>query len=207
MCFNSIFLNSGQTCTAFSRLLIPKAEQAAIEKELVDIAREYTVGDPADHTVKLGPVASQAQFTKIRGFIEKGIAAGARVLMGGVPDESKGWYVEPTIFTDVDNARMEIARKEIFGPVLCVIPYGTVDDAVRIANDTEYGLNAAVYGDKAEAIYVAHRIQAGNVYINASPRDCAAPFGGYKMSGIGREGGTYGMMEFTQQKALFDTGK
>lgn len=207
LCFNSIFLNSGQTCTAFSRLLIPKAEQAAIEKELVDIAREYTVGDPADHTVKLGPVASQAQFTKIRGFIEKGIAAGARVLTGGVPDESKGWYVEPTIFTDVDNARMEIARKEIFGPVLCVIPYGTVDDAVRIANDTEYGLNAAVYGDKAEAIYVAHRIQAGNVYINASPRDCAAPFGGYKMSGIGREGGTYGMMEFTQQKALFDTGK
>jgi aldehyde dehydrogenase (NAD+) len=115
--------------------------------------------------------------------------------------------VQPTIFTDVDNAKMQIARKEIFGPVLCVIPYDTVDDAVRLANDTDYGLNAGVYGKKEEAIAVAHRIQAGNVYINASPRDCAAPFGGYKQSGIGREGGVYGMLEFTQQKALFDTGK
>ena len=127
-------------------------------------------------------------------------------MTGGVPDDGAGWYVQPTIFTDVDNETMEIARREIFGPVLCVIPYDTVDDAVRIANDTPYGLNAGVYGDKAEAIAVARRLQAGNVYINASPRDCAAPFGGYKESGIGREGGIYGMIEFTQQKALFDTG-
>jgi aldehyde dehydrogenase (NAD+) len=206
LCFNSIFLNSGQTCTAFSRLLIPRTEQAAIEAKLVEIAKEYTVGDPTDHQVKLGPVASAAQFAKIKGYIERGLAEGARLLTGGVP-EGDGWYVQPTIFTDVDNAKMQIARKEIFGPVLCVIPYDTVDDAVRLANDTDYGLNAGVYGKKEEAIAVAHRIQAGNVYINASPRDCAAPFGGYKQSGIGREGGVYGMLEFTQQKALFDTGK
>ena len=102
---------------------------------------------------------------------------------------------------------MAIAREEIFGPVLCVIAYKDIEEAVAIANDTAYGLNACVYGAKEEAIAVAHRIQAGNVYINASPRDCAAPFGGYKQSGIGREGGVYGMLEFTQQKALFDTGK
>lgn len=207
LCCNSIFLNSGQTCTAFSRFLVPRAEQAAVEAKLVEIAREYTVGDPTDHTVKLGPVASAAQFAKVRDCIRKGLDEGARLLTGGVPDDGAGWYVQPTIFTDVDNETMEIARREIFGPVLCVIPYDTVDDAVRIANDTPYGLNAGVYGDKAEAIAVARRLQAGNVYINASPRDCAAPFGGYKESGIGREGGIYGMIEFTQQKALFDTGR
>lgn len=102
---------------------------------------------------------------------------------------------------------MTIAQDEIFGPVLCVITYKDTDDAVRIANDTRYGLNAGVYGPKEEAIAIAHRIKAGNVYINASPRDTAAPFGGYKESGLGREGGIYGMLEFTQQKALFDTGE
>lgn len=102
---------------------------------------------------------------------------------------------------------MTIAQDEIFGPVLCVITYKDEEDAVSIANDVRYGLNASVYGPKEKAIAIAHRIQAGNVYINASPRDTAAPFGGYKESGIGREGGIYGMLEFTQQKALFDTGK
>ena len=101
---------------------------------------------------------------------------------------------------------MTIAQDEIFGPVLCVINYKDEEEAVRIANDVRYGLNAGVYGPKAEALKVAHRIQAGNVYINSSPRDTAAPFGGYKESGLGREGGVYGMIEFTQQKALFDTG-
>ena len=207
LCFNSIFLNSGQTCTAFSRLLIPESEKETIEKQLVEIAKEYTVGDPTDHTVKLGPVSSMAQYKKISEYIQKGIDEGATLLIGGLPTSpDHGYYIQPTIFTDVKNS-MDIAQNEIFGPVLCVITYKDVADAIAIANDTRYGLNAGVYGPKEEAIDVAHHIQAGNVYINNSPRDTAAPFGGYKESGLGREGGVYGMIEFTQQKALFDTGK
>ena len=139
----------------------------------------------------------------------KGVEEGATLLYGEVPKdlgETGGYYIHPVIFTDVKNS-MTIAQDEIFGPVLCVITYKDIDDAVAIANDVRYGLNAGVYGPKQEAIAVAHRIQSGNVYINDSPRDTAAPFGGYKESGIGREGGVYGMIEFTQQKALFDTCK
>lgn len=205
LCFNSIFLNSGQTCTAFSRLLIPESEKETIKKQLVEIAKEYTVGDPEDHHVKLGPVSSMAQYKKISEYIQKGMDEGACLLIGGLPPSpDHGYYIYPTIFTDVDNS-MTIAQDEIFGPVLCVITYKDEEEAIRIANDVRYGLNAGVYGPKEKALKVAHRIQAGNVYINSSPRDTAAPFGGYKESGIGREGGVYGMIEFTQQKALFDT--
>lgn len=204
-CFNSIFLNSGQTCTALSRLIIPKSEEAKIEARLAAIVKEYTVGDPADHSVKVGPLASLSQYRKVKSYIEKGIAEGARLLAGGVPDAPvRGYYVEPTIFTGC-TMDMTIARDEIFGPVLCVFTYETEDEAVALANDTRYGLNAAVYGPKERAVAVAKKIRAGNVYINDSPRDTAAPFGGYKESGLGREGGVYGMLEFTQQKALFDT--
>lgn len=204
-CFNSIFLNSGQTCTALSRLIIPKSEEAKIEARLAAIVKEYTVGDPADHSVKVGPLASLSQYRKVKSYIEKGIAEGARLLAGGVPGAPvRGYYVEPTIFTGC-TMDMTIARAEIFGPVLCVFTYETEDEAVALANDTRYGLNAAVYGPKERAVAVAKKIRAGNVYINDSPRDTAAPFGGYKESGLGREGGVYGMLEFTQQKALFDT--
>lgn len=204
-CFNSIFLNSGQTCTALSRLIIPKSEEAKIEARLAAIVKEYTVGDPADHSVKVGPLASLSQYRKVRSYIEKGLSEGARLLAGGVPgDPVRGYYVEPTIFTGC-TMDMTIARDEIFGPVLCVFTYETEDEAVALANDTRYGLNAAVYGPKERAVAVAKKIRAGNVYINDSPRDTAAPFGGYKESGLGREGGVYGMLEFTQQKALFDT--
>lgn len=204
-CFNSIFLNSGQTCTALSRLIIPKSEEAKIEARLAAIVKEYTVGNPADHSVKVGPLASLSQYRKVKSYIEKGIAEGARLLAGGVPGAPvRGYYVEPTIFTGC-TMDMTIARDEIFGPVLCVFTYETEDEAVALANDTRYGLNAAVYGPKERAVAVAKKIRAGNVYINDSPRDTAAPFGGYKESGLGREGGVYGMLEFTQQKALFDT--
>lgn len=204
-CFNSIFLNSGQTCTALSRLIIPKSEEVKIEARLAAIVKEYTVGDPADHSVKVGPLASLSQYRKVKSYIEKGIAEGARLLAGGVPGAPvRGYYVEPTIFTGC-TMDMTIARDEIFGPVLCVFTYETEDEAVALANDTRYGLNAAVYGPKERAVAVAKKIRAGNVYINDSPRDTAAPFGGYKESGLGREGGVYGMLEFTQQKALFDT--
>lgn len=202
--FNSIFLNSGQTCTAFSRMLIPESEKEPIFARMKDIAREYTVGDPFDPAVKIGPMASRAQFDKVKSFIESGIKAGAKRLIGNVPEEpKKGYYISPVIFTDVTND-MDIARKEIFGPVLCVITYKTLDEAIAIANDTRYGLNAGVFGPKEEALAAARKINAGNVYVNNSPRDVAAPFGGYKESGLGREGGIYGMMEFTQQKAVFD---
>lgn len=207
LCFNSIFLNSGQTCTAFSRLLIPKSEQSVIEKKLIEIAKEYTTGNPEDSSTKLGPLASLRQYEKVKSYIESGIQEGARLLYGTVPENSNnGYYISPTIFTCV-TPEMSIARDEIFGPVLCVFPYKTEEEAIRIANDTRYGLNAGVYGEKEKAITVAKKIEAGNIYINASPRDTSAPFGGYKQSGLGREGGIYGMIEFTQQKALFDTGK
>ena len=204
-CFNSIFLNSGQTCTAFSRLLIPESEKDIIEKKLIKIAEEYTTGDPNDSHTKLGPVSSKQQFNKIKSYIEKGIKEGAHLLVGHIPEEpTTGYYISPVIFSDVKND-MDIAKDEIFGPVLCVITYKDEEDAIQIANDTAYGLNAGVYGpDKESAIRIAKCIAAGNVYINDSPRDTAAPFGGYKKSGIGREGGIYGMIEFTQQKALFD---
>lgn len=207
LCFNSIFLNSGQTCTAFSRLLIPKSEQSVIEKKLIEIAKEYTTGNPEDPSTKLGPLASLRQYEKVKSYIKSGIQEGARLLYGTVPENSNnGYYISPTIFTCV-TSEMSIARDEIFGPVLCVFPYETEEEAIRIANDTRYGLNAGVYGEKEKAIAVAKKIEAGNIYINASPRDTSAPFGGYKQSGLGREGGIYGMIEFTQQKALFDTGK
>ena len=207
LCFNSIFLNSGQTCTAFSRLLIPKSEQSVIEKKLIEIAKEYTTGNPEDSSTKLGPLASLRQYEKVKSYIESGIQEGARLLYGTVPENSNnGYYISPAIFTCV-TSEMSIAKDEIFGPVLYVFPYETEEEAIRIANDTRYGLNAGVYGEKEKAIAVAKKIEAGNIYINASPRDTSAPFGGYKQSGLGREGGIYGMIEFTQQKALFDTGK
>lgn len=204
-CFDSIFLNSGQTCTAFSRLLIPESDEALIKNKLIEISKEYTIGDPNDESVKIGPMASKQQFEKVKGYIEKGLKEGAHLLLGTIPgNSSDGYFISPVIFTDVTND-MSIAQEEIFGPVLCVITYQNESDAIRIANDTKYGLNAGVYGpDKETAVAVAKRIQAGNVYINDGPRDTAAPFGGYKESGIGREGGIYGMLEFTQQKALFD---
>ena len=202
--FDSIFLNSGQTCTAFSRLLVPESDKELIEKLLLKRLPDYPVGDPTDPSVKIGPVSSKAQFEKITSYLKLGLEEGATLLAGEIPtDCSNGYYIKPAIFTDVKNS-MRIAREEIFGPVLCVITYKTVEEAIAIANDTPYGLNAAVFGDKNEAIAVAKRIKAGNVYINDGPRDVTAPFGGYKQSGIGREGGYAGLLEFTQQKAIFD---
>lgn len=207
LCFNSIFLNSGQTCTAFSRLLIPKSEQAVIEKKLIEMSKEYVTGNPKDPSTKLGPLASLRQYEKVKSYIESGIRDGAKLLCGTVPKQpQKGYYISPAIFTHVTPS-MSIAEDEIFGPVLCVFPYETEEEAVQIANNTRYGLNAGVYGEKEKAVAIAKQLEAGNVYINASPRDTAAPFGGYKQSGLGREGGIYGMLEFTQQKAVFDTGK
>lgn len=202
--FGSVFYNSGQTCTALTRLIVPEADLDRVKELLMRRIPELTVGDPFDPKTKIGPMASKSQYEKVLSYIELGQKEGAKLLTGGAaPEAGVGYYIKPTIFTDVTND-MRIAREEIFGPVLCVLTYKTVDEAVAIANDTPYGLNAAVFGERKAALAVAKRIKAGNVYVNGGPRDVTAPFGGYKQSGIGREGGRYGLMEFTQLKATFD---
>jgi len=202
----SCYLNSGQTCTAFTRMLVPQDRH----DEIVDIIRDevesvYTLGDPATGAGRLGPLISDAQRTRVRGYIEKGVEEGATLVTGGAeaPDDlPTGYYVRPTVFAGVDNS-MTIAQEEIFGPVLSVIPYADVDDAVRIANDTSYGLSGGVWGaDKDRAQGVARRLRTGQVEVNGGGFNPLAPFGGYKQSGIGRELGKYGLEEFLQTKAM-----
>ncbi len=201
----SLLPNCGQTCSALSRLLVPidrkEEAEAAVRQELA----RYTVGDPTDPATDIGCLSGRRQYDKVRHYIEQGLAEGATMLTGSVPpaDPQGGYFVEPVVFTDV-TPQMTIAREEIFGPVLSVLTYTDIDEGVRLANDTVYGLNAAVCGPHAEAVRVAKRIRSGNVYINDAPRDITAPFGGYKQSGIGREGGLVGLLDFTQTKVIFD---
>lgn len=200
----SIFYNSGQTCTALSRLIVPEDDLPRIEAIVRETVAHLKVGDPTDPTTDLGPLSSASQFKKVSEYIALGVQEGATLLCGDLPEKNnKGYYVEPTVFSHVTND-MRIAREEIFGPVLCILTYRTVDEAIAIANDTPYGLNAAVFGPKEEAEIVAKQLKAGNVYVNDAPRDVTAPFGGYRESGIGREGGAAGLLEFTQLKAVFD---
>ena len=202
----SAYLNSGQTCTAFTRLLVPADKHDAI----VDTLREeveavYTIGDPAIGAGRLGPLISDTQRDRVRGYIQKGIDEGATLVTGGpeAPDDlPTGYYVKPTVFADVRND-MTIAQEEIFGPVLSVIPYDDVDDAVQIANDSPFGLSGGVWGaDLDGAKAVARRIRTGGVEVNGGSYNPLAPFGGYKQSGIGREAGKYGLEEFLQTKAM-----
>ncbi|MCU1352712.1 MAG: aldehyde dehydrogenase family protein, partial [Acidimicrobiales bacterium] len=178
--------------------------------QIVDILRDeveskYTIGDPATGGGFLGPLISDAQRTRVRGYITKGIEEGATLVVGGpeAPEDlPTGYYVKPTVFANVSND-MTIAREEIFGPVLSVIPYDDVEDAVRIANDTEYGLSGGVWGaDPERAKGVARRIRTGQLEINGGSFNPLAPFGGYKQSGNGRELGKYGLEEFLQTKSL-----
>ena len=199
---NSIYRNTGQSCSALSRLLVPRDDKEEIEKMIVEMTRSFSFGNPKDSNVEIGPLASKKQFDKVKSYIEVGIKEGAKLLIGEVPIESEGYYVGPTVFTDVTN-NMEIAQSEIFGPVLCVIAYDSVDEAIDIANDTEYGLSSAVFGEDLEAMEVAGKIKAGGVMVNSGSSLHKAPFGGYKQSGIGREGGTFGLEEFLEIKAIF----
>ena len=199
------FTNSGQSCNAPTRMLVPASRQA----EAIAIARaaaeKMKVGDPLQDGVKLGPVVSEMQFNKIQGMIQRGIDEGAQLVTGGVgrPDGlSVGYYVKPTVFADVKNT-MTIAREEIFGPVLAIIPYQTEDEAIAIANDTPYGLSGYVSsGDLDRARRVASRLRTGNVHLNGAPASFDAPFGGYKQSGNGREWGVNGFEEFLETKAV-----
>ena len=199
------FINSGQSCIAPSRMLIPRAKQEEIESLLVQEAAKVRIGDPTLRETTMGPVANAAQWDRVQGLIATGIAEGARLLTGGpgLPEGvNRGYYVRPTIFTDVTND-MTIARTEIFGPVLSVIAYDSIDEAIEIANDSDYGLAGYVYGrdlDQAEA--VARRIRAGRIFINNPPFDFSAPFGGYRQSGNGRELGVFGLTEYLEVKAM-----
>ena len=200
----SCFGNSGQSCNAPTRMLVPAARMAeAIEVAKVAAAKA-TVGDPQDETTRLGPVVSEMQYTKIQSLIAKGIEEGAELIAGGTgrPEGlDEGYYVQPTVFANVTND-MTIAREEIFGPVLSIIAYQDEEDAVRIANDTDYGLSGYVSGEASHAQAVALKLRTGNVHINGAGPDFTAPFGGYKQSGNGREWGIEGFEEFLETKAI-----
>jgi aldehyde dehydrogenase (NAD+) len=197
-------LNSGQTCSAWTRMVVPRSRyQQALELAAQAIG-SLKVGDPLDASTRLGPLISATQRERVEGYIAKGKQEGARVVMGGRRPAGfdKGYYVEPTIFADVQS-KMTIAQEEIFGPVLSVLPYDTEDDAVRIANDTIYGLAGGVWsGDPDRAMRVARRMRTGQVDVNGGKYNPLAPFGGYKHSGIGRELGMFGLEEYFQIKSI-----
>ena len=199
---DKVFLNTGQTCSALSRLIIPREEKEIIEELIIEKSKKYKVGNPNEADTIVGPLASKKQFDKVSYYINKGIEEGARLLVGEVPKESEGYYVSPTVFVDVNN-NMEIARSEIFGPVLSVICYDSVEEAISIANDTQFGLSGAVFGPDESAKMVAKQIRTGNIVVNEGNFTHKAPFGGFKHSGIGREGGKYGIEEFLEIKATF----
>jgi acyl-CoA reductase-like NAD-dependent aldehyde dehydrogenase len=199
------FLNSGQTCIAWSRLLVPRSrhdEAAALARE---VAEAYVLGDPLDPATTLGPVATAAHRDRVRGAILAAVDDGAALVTGGSdrPDGlDRGWFVKPTVFAGVDPA-MAVGREEVFGPVLAIIPHDGDDDAVRIANDSVYGLHAGVFsGDRERALTVARRLRAGQVDVNGGGFNHLAPFGGYKQSGYGRELGRHGLDAYLELKSV-----
>jgi aldehyde dehydrogenase (NAD+) len=202
------FLNSGQACAAGTRLLVPRAQLESVKRAIRDAMRAFTVGDPADPKTAVGPMVSQKQFDRVQSYIRKGIEEGAEVLVGGEGRPrgvDAGYFVKPTVFVNVKND-MAIAQEEIFGPVLSVIAYDSEDDAIRIANDSRYGLHAAVIGtDLQRARRVASQLRAGRVVINGMTDDPQAPWGGFKYSGVGREYGRYGIEAFLETRAILES--
>jgi aldehyde dehydrogenase (NAD+) len=200
-----VFQNSGQSCNAPTRMLVPASKMTEVEAIAKRVADTVLVGDPTSEKTLMGPVVSKLQFDRVESYIEKGIAEGAHLVTGGTgrPDGlDKGYFVKPTIFSNVRND-MTIAREEIFGPVLCILPYRTEDEAVKIANDTPYGLAAYVWSqDNVRARRVGNRIRAGQVALNGASGDMKTPFGGFKMSGNGREYGEFGLRDFLEVKAV-----
>jgi aldehyde dehydrogenase (NAD+) len=201
------FLNSGQACAAGTRLLVPKSRLDEVKRIIRDEMRAFTVGDPADPNIAVGPMVSQKQYERVESYIRKGIEEGAEVLVGGEGRPKgleSGYFVKPTVFVNVTND-MAIAQEEIFGPVLSVIAYDSEDEAIRIANDSKYGLHSAVMGtDLERARRVASQLRAGRVVINNMTDDPQAPWGGFKYSGVGREYGKYGIEAFLEPKAILE---
>jgi aldehyde dehydrogenase (NAD+) len=202
------FLNSGQACAAGTRLLVPRSRLDAVKRAIAGAMAAFPVGDPADPKIAVGPAVSQKQYERVQSYIRKGIDDGAEVLVGGEGHPrglEAGYFTKPTVFVNVTND-MTIAREEIFGPVLSVIAYDTEEDAIRIANDSKYGLHAAVMGtDIQRARRVASRLRAGRVVINGMTDDPQAPWGGFKYSGVGREYGRYGIEAFLEPRAILET--
>jgi aldehyde dehydrogenase (NAD+) len=199
------FMNSGQACIAGTRILVPKSRMSEVESLAITAVEQTRAGDPRDPETAVGPMVSRKQWERVQRYIRIGIEEGATLLTGGEglpPDLNAGWFVRPTVFGHVRND-MTIAREEIFGPVLCIIPYSDEEEAIAIANDTLYGLQAYVLSSSAaRARAVAARIEAGRVLINTLSHEPEAPFGGFKQSGIGREYGSYGLEAFLEPKSV-----
>ncbi|TDQ25106.1 aldehyde dehydrogenase (NAD+) [Raoultella sp. BIGb0149] len=200
------FMNSGQACVAGTRILVPARRQAELEQAIVQaVEADYTSGDPRDPRTAIGPMVSHKQWLRVQDYIRLGEQEGARVLTGGVgrpQGMEKGWCVKPTVFSDAYN-QMRIAREEIFGPVLVIIPYQDEAEAIAIANDTAYGLSALVLcGDRQRGTEVALAIESGRVLVNTLEHEPQAPFGGFKQSGVGREMGRWGMQAYLEPKTL-----
>jgi aldehyde dehydrogenase (NAD+) len=201
------FLNSGQACAAGTRLLVPRSRLDTVKQAIREGMRAFAVGNPADPTTAIGPMASQKQYERVQYYIRKGVEEGAELLVGGEGRPTgfeAGYFVKPTVFVNVKND-MTIAQEEIFGPVLSVITYDSEDEAIRIANDSKYGLHAAVIGaDIQHARRVASQLRAGRVVINGMTDDPQAPWGGFKYSGVGREYGRYGIEAFLETRAILE---
>ena len=200
------FMNSGQACVAGTRLLAPKSRLDEVKRAIKEAIRAFPAGDPSDPKTAIGPMVTQKQYDRVQSYIRKGLEEGAELLVGGEghPEGLAGYFVKPTVFVNVKND-MTIAREEIFGPVLCVIAYDDDEDAIRIANDTNFGLHAYVNGtDVRRARRVASQLLVGRVAINGLLDDQQAPFGGFKNSGVGREFGTYGIEAFLEPRAILE---
>jgi aldehyde dehydrogenase (NAD+) len=198
------FLNSGQSCNAPTRMLISETNYDLAVSVAKEVAENTIVGNPKDENTRIGPISNKTQYEKILRLIQIGIDEGALLVTGGLerPENlDKGYYIKPTVFANVTND-MTIAKEEIFGPVICLIKYSSEEEAIKIANDTEYGLAGYVQGEISHATEVARQIRAGQITINGGNRENAAPFGGYKMSGNGREHGRIGLEEFLETKAI-----
>ena len=200
------FTNTGQSCQAPTRMLVHRPQRDEVIRLAKQVAEQVHLGDPLDPSTTMGPVVSRAQFDKVQGLIDSGIGDGATLITGGPGRPTgcnRGYFVRPTVFADVTR-NMAIAREEIFGPVLSIMNYDTLEEAIAIANDTSYGLAGYVQGRDLDRVkQVAARIRAGRIYLNGAPPDQAAPFGGYKQSGNGRESGVFGLEEYLEVKAVF----
>lgn len=197
-----VYLNVGQTCSCLSRAIITEDIYDEVINEFINQYENYPVGNPTDDSTVVGTLSSKKQFDKVKYFIEEGIKEGANLIKGEVPQESEvGYYVKPAIFTDVKPG-MKIHDEEIFGPVLSIIKVKDKDEAVEVANATDFGLSSAVFGEEKEALDIAYQIKAGDVYLNSFGGSSELPFGGYKQSGIGREGGKFGLMEYLEPKSI-----
>ena len=199
---NRVYLNVGQTCSCLSRAIITEDIYDEVIKEFINQYYNYPVGDPDDPKTVVGTLAGKKQFNRVKGFIEEGIKEGAKLLKGEIPQESdKGYYVKPVIFTDVKPG-MAIHDKEIFGPVVSIVKVKDKEEAIEVANAVDFGLSSAVFGNPEEAEEIAYQIKAGDVYLNSNGGSPELPFGGTKQSGVGREGGKFGLMEYLEAKSI-----